>query len=75
MESYTPWIAGGVCGLVAGLMVLVNSLTQQPLRCPECGTPVPKLRPPANRRQMLWGGWTCAGCGIEIDKHGRKIDA
>ena len=73
MENYTPWVAGGVCGLVAGLMVLVNALTQKPLCCPVCDEPLPKMRPPASRRQLLWGGWTCVCCGAELDKYGRKL--
>lgn len=41
--------------------------------CAECGAPTPAIRKPANLRQALWGGWTCAQCGTENDKWGRKI--
>jgi hypothetical protein len=44
-----------------------------PLACPGCGTPLPSYRIPANKRQALWGGWTCAKCGTEMDRHGRVI--
>lgn len=42
-------------------------------KCAECGEPMPLVRRPANRRQMLWGGWTCAKCGCELDRSGRKV--
>ncbi len=38
--------------------------------CKECGTPAPPVRVPASWRQMLWGGWTCSRCGLELDKWG-----
>lgn len=42
--------------------------------CPRCGTPFPAVRRPANLRQALWGGWTCAGCGQESDKWGQPTE-
>jgi hypothetical protein len=42
--------------------------------CTQCGTPMPPARTPANWRQALWGGWTCAECGFELDKWGRPIE-
>jgi hypothetical protein len=41
--------------------------------CPFCGTPLPLKRLPRNLRQALWGGWTCARCGNEVDKHGHPV--
>ncbi|MBY0512580.1 MAG: hypothetical protein K2P78_01555 [Gemmataceae bacterium] len=41
--------------------------------CPRCGEPLPAVRKPKNRRQVLWGGWTCDECGCEIDKWGREV--
>jgi predicted RNA-binding Zn-ribbon protein involved in translation (DUF1610 family) len=41
--------------------------------CPQCGEVVPKIRKPANTKQLLWGGWTCSNCGTEMDKYGSKI--
>jgi hypothetical protein len=43
--------------------------------CPECGEPTPPVRKPANLRQALWGGHTCAACGCEYDKWGEPVDA
>jgi hypothetical protein len=68
-------IIGVVGGVVGGLAVLVFALLQKPKACPKCGTPAPRVRKPANRRQMLWGGWTCAECGCELDRRGRKVKA
>jgi len=42
--------------------------------CPECGTPVPRFRRPASVRQALWGGWTCAICGTEMDRRGHRLE-
>jgi hypothetical protein len=67
-------IAGAIAGAIVGpLAVLVVFLLQPQRKCPECGTQLPKRRKPANRRQALWGGWTCPSCGCEIDRKGNKI--
>tara|TARA_A100001391_G_C4999248_1_gene260287 strand:- start:494 stop:790 length:297 start_codon:yes stop_codon:yes gene_type:complete len=36
--------------------------------CPNCGRELPRIRRPANFRQMLWGGWTFPSCGEVYDK-------
>ena len=41
--------------------------------CPNCGTPVPRFRNPTSLRQALWGGWSCAHCGTELDRNGREL--
>ncbi len=45
----------------------------RPAHCPECGEPAPVVRRPKNRRQALWGGWTCEECGTEYDKWGHPV--
>jgi hypothetical protein len=71
-----PWLAGGIVGGVGGgLAVLLVGLLMPARKCPECGEPFPRFRKPANRRQALWGGNTCANCGCEVDRRGRKIEA
>ncbi|HWV55004.1 hypothetical protein [Pseudorhodoplanes sp.] len=40
------------------------------IRCPNCATPQPFWRRPNSFRQLMWGGWTCANCGTEMDRHG-----
>jgi hypothetical protein len=44
------------------------------VKCPTCATQQPALRKPTSLRQTFRGGWTCANCGTEIDRHGRAID-
>jgi hypothetical protein len=39
--------------------------------CPGCRTELPVMRWPRSFRQVLWGGWTCRSCGMELDKWGR----
>jgi len=41
--------------------------------CPSCGTQQPAQRKPTSFRQAIWGGWTCAQCGTEIDRNGHAI--
>jgi hypothetical protein len=43
--------------------------------CPQCGAKLPAIRRPTSLKQMLWGGWTCAACGCEIDRKGRPISS
>jgi hypothetical protein len=43
--------------------------------CPRCGTPMPIIRKPASKEEILWGGWTCRKCGARLDKYGRERDA
>lgn len=61
--------------LVAVGTVRKNSwgINLEPVSCPACGSPMPQVRQPKSRRQALWGGWTCAKCGSEIDKWGCLI--
>jgi len=44
-----------------------------PAKCPACGTAAPTFRKPKNFRQSMWGGWTCASCGLELDKWATPI--
>lgn len=46
----------------------------KPSVCIECDTPMPTFRKPASWRQAMWGGWTCAECGFELDKWGRPTE-
>jgi len=41
--------------------------------CKKCGTPALLVRKPASTQQALWGGWTCAECGFELDKWGAPV--
>ncbi|HEY1205389.1 MAG: hypothetical protein ABSH46_11820 [Bryobacteraceae bacterium] len=68
-------VFGIYCGLIGGLVVLIIALLVPRRTCPDCGELFRRFRKPANRRQALWGGSTCAKCGCEVDRRGRKIDA
>ncbi len=49
----------------------INTATQ--IECPGCHRIHGQIRTPRNLRQMLWGGFTCAQCGFEVDKWNRPI--
>jgi transposase-like protein len=41
--------------------------------CPRCGATQPTIRLPKNLYQLIWGGYTCSNCQMEMDKFGRPI--
>lgn len=62
------------------LLVAIGTVTKnrwgmnlESVNCSACGSPIPPIRQPKSFRQALWGGWTCAKCGCEMDKWGRLI--
>jgi hypothetical protein len=63
---------GIIGGLVGSLVVLLIGLLMPARVCPNCGAVQPKPRQPRTLKQALWGGYTCANCGCEIDRNGRK---
>ncbi len=77
MESWLAEVlAGGLIGgLSGGLAVLLVGFITPRRQCPDCGEWFPRFRKPANRRQALWGGNTCAKCGCEVNWRGRKIQS
>jgi hypothetical protein len=62
--------------LLMGLLSLgfLSTSTLVAPNCPTCGTQQPAIRKPTSFRQAIWGGWTCAHCGTEIDRHGAAIE-
>ncbi|MEZ4319392.1 MAG: hypothetical protein R3F61_17895 [Myxococcota bacterium] len=44
------------------------------MQCGVCGAALPMVRMPANRRQLLWGGWTCPSCLRELDRTGQPVE-
>jgi hypothetical protein len=62
--------------LIMGLIAfgLLSRSTLATPDCPTCATPQPAIRRPTSLRQTFCGGWTCANCGTEIDRHGRSIE-
>lgn len=71
---------------VAGAVLMVVMIVQSTQRkgklginvrredCPKCGLKLPMVRRPTSARQAMWGGWTCQGCGAELDKWGQIIE-
>ena len=47
------------------------AVNPNPVACPKCGEPMPRVRKPTSLRQALMGGWTCARCGTEMDRWGQ----
>lgn len=43
--------------------------------CSNCNEKQPVIRKPKNKRQALYGGYTCKKCGTEMDKYGTIIKA
>jgi hypothetical protein len=80
-ELFVLLIIGALCVGVPAVIVLVivsssnrqgkMGINLRAVACPKCQTPQPTFRKSANFRQMLWGGWTCAQCGTELDKWGQ----
>ena len=56
---------------VVGYALLKQRAINERGGCPVCGALVPVIRKPRSFRQSFWGGWTCEGCGSELDRHGR----
>lgn len=60
-----------VGGIGAGIVLLMFAMSRKPVKCPSCGREQPKMRKPANMQQAMWGGFTCVGCGAEMDARGK----
>jgi hypothetical protein len=58
-------------GLIAFGLLAGSSLATP--KCPTCDTQQPPIRWPTSFRQAIFGGWTCAKCGTEIDRYGHSI--
>ena len=67
-------IAGVVIGPVGALiLLLIARLRPQDFvnRCQVCDLALlPRIRLPRSWHEGFWGGWTCKGCGSELDRHG-----
>ncbi|MGE3649728.1 MAG: hypothetical protein AB7G10_15420, partial [Reyranellaceae bacterium] len=77
----TPHVEALIGGAVAALVIpvpliwLVRKLglpLGQAVHCARCGAEQPAVRRPANFRQAMLGGYTCAKCGAELDARGRE---
>ena len=72
-DTITALVAGLVGSVVAIMAVLTLDLLKPRRFCPDCGVPLPKIHRLRNQRQRLYGGWTCAQCGCELDREGQRI--
>ena len=62
-----PWLIG----IGGGFLVVLLAIFLPKRQCPNCKEPLPRLRVPTSGRQFLRGGWTCPGCGCELDRYGK----
>ncbi len=65
-------LLGGLGALVLGTIFKTRfGINLGRAKCAECGAPSPQIaRIPKTPYQVLWGGWTCEECGLELDKWG-----
>jgi DNA-directed RNA polymerase subunit RPC12/RpoP len=82
MNDLTIIIVTSVIGFISFKLVLKfwpkkgkMGINLKEVSCPNCKKVVSKIRKPTNRRQVLWGGWTCVECGTEMDKYGVKVNS
>ena len=66
--------------LLGILLVAIGTITKnrwginsEPVNCPACGSPMPRVRQPKSLTERLWGGGTCGKCGCEMDKWGQRL--
>ncbi len=65
-------VIGAFIGAAAAACVLiVLMLSGKPVTCGACGRVQPKIRTPETMTQLMWGGYTCAGCGAELNARGK----
>lgn len=64
-------LTGALIGAGTALVVMVIMIVlRKPVKCAACGREQPKVRKPANMEQAMWGGYTCVGCGANLDAKG-----
>jgi transposase-like protein len=69
MDSTTVGMLVGAIGAAAVLLML--AMSRKPVKCPTCGREQGAARVPRTMEQVMWGGFTCHGCGAEMDAKGR----
>jgi hypothetical protein len=73
-----PLLALGLVGIALGIRDTIRQKGRWGIalklpKCGKCGAKMPFYRKPRSWHQVLWGGWTCAECGFELDKYGAPI--
>jgi len=83
-DDMAPWMLSwafcllGLLPVVFACFTLAKSpfgLNLSQVVCPTCRTIQPRQRKFADEYERFWGGWTCANCGIKMDKWGRPRSA
>lgn len=69
MDGSTIGMLVGAVG--AAVVLLLFAMSRKPVKCPSCGREQPKMRKPTSMQQAMWGGYTCEGCGAEMDARGK----
>ena len=72
----TVFLTVGIAALMWVALMIYGSARGKRLpspSCPECGCELRVIREPKSIKQVIWGGWTCSGCGCHIDKWGIRI--
>ena len=76
-SAKTGAIVGGIGGVI-GAYLTVRKANQalRELPCPECGSVLGDNKPGKRTyQQTFWGGWTCPGCGCDVDRHGKRRES
>ena len=60
-----------VGGIGAAVVLLMFAMSRRPVKCPSCSREQPKMRKPNSVEQAMWGGFTCEGCGAEMNARGQ----
>ena len=60
-----------IAAAFVAILLLMFAMSRKPVKCPSCGREQPKMRTPTSMNQAMWGGYTCQGCGAEMDARGK----
>ncbi|MDP3494430.1 MAG: hypothetical protein Q8R82_15070 [Hyphomonadaceae bacterium] len=67
-EAFMPALIGAVA---TAAVLIIFIVFRKPAKCEKCGAEQPKVRTPENMNQAMWGGYTCPGCGSQLDARGK----
>ena len=62
-----------IYGLTMFAILLFLYMCFKPVYCPKCHTKLPTMRKPENKREALFGGWTCKKCHLRVDADGKPL--
>ena len=67
-QAFMPALIGAVA---TAAVLIIFIVFRKPVMCEKCGVEQPKMRKPENMDQAMWGGYTCTGCGSQLDGRGK----